>query len=82
MSEPSSFCEIAVEPVLVTEVRSLMMDVETEPADAGSIDPWYSKNLVCPIDRTTLHFDGRFLVSMRGSRYPGRRGNTGSINSR
>jgi SAM-dependent methyltransferase/uncharacterized protein YbaR (Trm112 family) len=36
----------------------------------SSIDPWYLKNLVCPIDQTELSFDGQYLRSQRGRRYP------------
>jgi 2-polyprenyl-3-methyl-5-hydroxy-6-metoxy-1,4-benzoquinol methylase/uncharacterized protein YbaR (Trm112 family) len=36
----------------------------------GSIDPWYLENVVCPIERTTLRFDGDCLISAHGRRYP------------
>jgi 2-polyprenyl-3-methyl-5-hydroxy-6-metoxy-1,4-benzoquinol methylase/uncharacterized protein YbaR (Trm112 family) len=36
----------------------------------NSIDEWYLENVVCPVDQTTLSFDGRFLVSENGLRYP------------
>jgi len=34
------------------------------------LDPWYLENVVCPIDRTELHFDDQCLVSEYGRRYP------------
>jgi 2-polyprenyl-3-methyl-5-hydroxy-6-metoxy-1,4-benzoquinol methylase/uncharacterized protein YbaR (Trm112 family) len=61
---------VAVKPVLLKETRSLMINAEAKPTDAESLDSWYSENLVCPIDRTTLEYDGKFLVSMQGRRYP------------
>jgi ubiquinone/menaquinone biosynthesis C-methylase UbiE/uncharacterized protein YbaR (Trm112 family) len=33
------------------------------------IDPWYLRNLVCPVDRSTLTFSGNHLVSQAGRRY-------------
>jgi SAM-dependent methyltransferase/uncharacterized protein YbaR (Trm112 family) len=61
----------AVDPVLVMEtMRGLMMDLETKSVDSVSLDPWFLDNLVCPIDRTQLDFDGKCLVSMHGRRYP------------
>jgi 2-polyprenyl-3-methyl-5-hydroxy-6-metoxy-1,4-benzoquinol methylase/uncharacterized protein YbaR (Trm112 family) len=34
------------------------------------IDPWYLDNLVCPITRTALSFEGQYLISAEGRRYP------------
>ncbi|MDB5452165.1 MAG: Methyltransferase protein [Caulobacteraceae bacterium] len=34
------------------------------------LDPWYIENLVCPVDRSPLSFDGQALVSGTGRRYP------------
>jgi len=34
------------------------------------IDPWYVMNLVCPVDNSSLRFDGRALVSVVGRSYP------------
>ena len=36
----------------------------------GPLDSWYEENLVCPVDRTDLKFDGRHLISMGGRSYP------------
>lgn len=33
-------------------------------------DPWYADALVCPVDRTPLRWDGRWLISPVGRRYP------------
>src|SRR5262249_25618902 len=33
-------------------------------------DPWYVENLVCPVDRSKLDFDGVSLVSKHGRLYP------------
>ena len=35
-----------------------------------SLDNWYEDNVVCPVDHTKLKFDGRYLISERGRRYP------------
>jgi len=34
------------------------------------IDLWYLENLVCPVERARLHWDGACLVSDAGRRYP------------
>jgi 2-polyprenyl-3-methyl-5-hydroxy-6-metoxy-1,4-benzoquinol methylase/uncharacterized protein YbaR (Trm112 family) len=34
------------------------------------IDPWYEENIVCPVDRIPLKFDGQHLISSQGRRYP------------
>lgn len=35
-----------------------------------ALDPWYLENLVCPVDKSRLTYDGRQLVSMSGRHYP------------
>jgi len=35
-----------------------------------SLDPWFVRNLVCPIDHSCLHVDGSSLVSEGGRAYP------------
>lgn len=35
-----------------------------------ALDPWYLRNLVCPLDKTKLEFDGQGLISQNGRRYP------------
>lgn len=37
---------------------------------SDTIEDWYSENLVCPVDKTALAFDGKALVSSAGRRYP------------
>jgi 2-polyprenyl-3-methyl-5-hydroxy-6-metoxy-1,4-benzoquinol methylase/uncharacterized protein YbaR (Trm112 family) len=34
------------------------------------LDEWYQRNLVCPIDRSALKFDGKYLVSENHRQYP------------
>jgi SAM-dependent methyltransferase len=34
------------------------------------MDPWYLENLVCPVDRGNLRFDGEVLLCDRAHRYP------------
>jgi 2-polyprenyl-3-methyl-5-hydroxy-6-metoxy-1,4-benzoquinol methylase/uncharacterized protein YbaR (Trm112 family) len=41
-----------------------------QPRNVTSIDPWYLQNLVCPVDRTSLTFDGTRLRSGGGRAYP------------
>jgi SAM-dependent methyltransferase/uncharacterized protein YbaR (Trm112 family) len=36
----------------------------------STIEPWYLENLVCPVDRSALTFEGGFLSSEAGRRYP------------
>src|SRR6185437_13321322 len=36
----------------------------------ADLDPWYLQNLVCPLTKTALVFDGKDLVSEAGRRYP------------
>lgn len=35
-----------------------------------ALDPWYLDNLVCPVDRSKLTFDGQRLRSQNGRSYP------------
>lgn len=35
-----------------------------------TIDPWYLKNLVCPVDKTALEYKNNLLVSASGREYP------------
>jgi SAM-dependent methyltransferase/uncharacterized protein YbaR (Trm112 family) len=36
----------------------------------GAIDPWYLNRLVCPVDKTSLTYDGECLTSKEGRKYP------------
>jgi ubiquinone/menaquinone biosynthesis C-methylase UbiE/uncharacterized protein YbaR (Trm112 family) len=36
----------------------------------GALDPWYLRNLVCPVDRSPCEYDGKHLISKAGRRYP------------
>ena len=36
----------------------------------SSLDSWFLKNLICPVDRTALSLSGAFLCSRAGRRYP------------
>jgi SAM-dependent methyltransferase/uncharacterized protein YbaR (Trm112 family) len=42
----------------------------TRPDAPATLDPWWLEHLVCPVEKSPLRLEGRFLVSQGGRRYP------------
>lgn len=42
----------------------------TGAAAPAGLDPWWLERLICPVEKSPLRLDGRFLVSAGGRRYP------------
>jgi SAM-dependent methyltransferase/uncharacterized protein YbaR (Trm112 family) len=49
---------------------ALAKSAESTRGKMKSIDQWYLENLVCPVEHTTLRFDGEKLSSLNGRCYP------------